>query len=60
MHCIAAKFVLRLLSEDQKHNHTDVSQELVDCINADKNVFPNLKQNLTQTFCSKKSLIFNC
>jgi len=30
MHRIAAKFVPRLLTDDQKQNRVDVSQELVD------------------------------
>jgi len=30
MHCIAAKFVPRLLTDDQKQNRADVSQELLD------------------------------
>jgi hypothetical protein len=33
---VAAKFVLRLLIEDQKQNHVDVSKETVDHANADE------------------------
>lgn len=36
MHGVAAKFVLHLLSEDQKQNCVDVSQELVKQANADE------------------------
>jgi hypothetical protein len=42
MHCIAAKFVPRLLSEDQKQNHVDVSKELVDRANADEHFLKNI------------------
>ena len=37
MHCVAAKFVLQLLSEDQKQNRVDVSKELVNHANTDEN-----------------------
>jgi hypothetical protein len=37
MHRVAAKFVLHLLSEDQKQNCVDVGKELVNYANADKN-----------------------
>ena len=37
MHCISAKFVLRLLSNGQKENHVNISQELLDCPSADEN-----------------------
>jgi hypothetical protein len=42
IHCVATKFVLRLLSEDQKHNHVDVSKELVDHLNVDENFLKNI------------------
>jgi histone-lysine N-methyltransferase SETMAR len=37
MHRIAAKFVPRLLTDDQKQNRVDVSQELVDRANGNNN-----------------------
>jgi hypothetical protein len=36
MHRVAAKFVPRLLSEDQEQNRVDVSKELVNRIYADE------------------------
>ena len=42
MHRIAAKFVPRLLTEDQKQNRVDVSQELLDRANDDDNVLKNI------------------
>jgi hypothetical protein len=42
MHCIAAKFVPRLLTEDQKQNRVDVSQELLDRVNDDDNFLKNI------------------
>jgi hypothetical protein len=42
MHCVAAKFVPRLLSEGQKQNHVDVSKELVDHANADERFLKNI------------------
>ena len=41
---VAAKFVLRLLTDAQKENRVTVSQELFDCSNADENF---LKKVLT-------------
>ena len=41
-HHVAAKSVLRLLSEDQKQNQVDVSKELVDHANTDKNFLKNI------------------
>jgi hypothetical protein len=38
MHCVATKFVPCLLSQDQKQNIVDVSNKLVDRLNADENV----------------------
>ena len=37
MHHVAAKFMLHLLSEDQKQNRVDVSKELVNHANAHEN-----------------------
>ena len=37
MHRVAAKFVPRLLTEEQKQNCITVSQELLDCSNTDEN-----------------------
>ena len=37
MHHVAARFVPRLLNEDQKEYHADVSKELVNHANADEN-----------------------
>jgi len=39
MHHIAAKFVPRLLTDDQKQSRVDVSQELLDRTNDDDNFF---------------------
>jgi hypothetical protein len=41
MHRIAAKFVPRLLTDDQKQNRVDVSKELLDRAN-DDNVLKNI------------------
>jgi hypothetical protein len=41
-HPVAAKFVPRRLSEDQEHNHADVSRDLVDSANADQNFAKNI------------------
>jgi len=67
MRRVAAKFVLRLLTEEQKQNRVSVSQELLDRSNTDENflknvitgnwVFPNFKQTFTQTRCSSRSFI---
>jgi hypothetical protein len=40
-HPVAAKFVPRRLSLDQKHNRVDVSRELVERANADENFEKN-------------------
>jgi hypothetical protein len=45
IHGVAAKFVLRVLSEDQEQNHDDVSKEIVDCVNADDNLFEEHRHN---------------
>ena len=37
MHCIATKFVPRVLTEDQKANRVNISQELLDRVSADEN-----------------------
>jgi len=42
MHRIAAKFVPRLLTDDQKQNRVDVSQELLDRANDDDNFLENI------------------
>jgi len=39
MHHVAAKFVPWLMSEDQKQNYVDVSKELVNSADADKDFF---------------------
>jgi len=41
MHCVAAKSVSRLRSEDKKHNRVDVRKEPVDRANADENFLKN-------------------
>jgi len=42
MHCVAAKFVPRLLTEEQKQNRVTVSQELLDRSNTDDNFLKNV------------------
>jgi hypothetical protein len=42
MHRIAAKFVPRLLTDDQKQNRVDVSQELLDRANGGDNFLKNI------------------
>ena len=42
MHRVAAKFVPRLLTEEQKQNRVTVSQELLDRSNADENFLQNV------------------
>jgi len=37
MHRVAAKFVPRVLTEDQKANRVNISQELLDCVSVDEN-----------------------
>jgi hypothetical protein len=37
MHCVAAKFVLRLLTDKHKEQHVAISQELLDQANSDEN-----------------------
>jgi len=37
MHRVAAKFMPHVLTEDQKANHVNISQELLDCVNVDEN-----------------------
>jgi len=39
---VAAKFVPRLLTEEQKQNHVTVSQELLDRSNTDENFLKNV------------------
>ena len=67
MYRVSAKFVPRLLTEEQRQNRVSVSQELLDRPNTDENflknvitgnwVFPNFKQNFKQTSCSSRSFI---
>jgi len=42
MHRVAAKFVPRLLTEEQKQNRVSVSQELLDRSNANENFLQNV------------------
>jgi len=42
VHRIAAKFVPRLLTDDQKQNRDDLSQELLDRANGDDNFLKNI------------------
>ena len=42
MHRVAAKFVPRLLTEEQKQNRVTVSQELLDRSNTDENFLKNV------------------
>jgi len=42
MHRVAAKFVLHLLTEEQKQNSVTVSQELLDSLNTDENFLKNV------------------
>jgi len=42
MHRVAAKFVPRLLTEEQKQNRVSVSQELLDLSNTDENFLKNV------------------
>jgi len=37
MHRVATKFVPRVLTEDQKANRVNISQELLDCVSIDEN-----------------------
>ena len=37
MYCVAAKFVPRVLTKDQKANHVNISQELLDRVGVDEN-----------------------
>jgi hypothetical protein len=66
MHYVAAKFVLCLLSEDQKQNRVDVSTQLVNRVNADENFSNNVKmkaifavglETVTETQKSTASLV---
>ena len=60
MHCIAAKFVPCLLTDDQKQNPDDVSQELLDRANGDDNFWKTLLQEkrhgCTVTMSKRKSI----
>jgi hypothetical protein len=42
MHCVAAKFMLCLLKEDQKQTCVDVSKEPINCANADEIFIKNI------------------
>jgi len=42
MHRVATKFVLRLLTEEQKQNRITVCQELLDHSNTDENFLKNV------------------
>jgi hypothetical protein len=42
MHCIAPKFLPHVLVENQKQNCVEVSQELVEYLNADENFLKNI------------------
>ena len=42
MHHVAARFVPRLLNEDQKEYHADVSKELVNHANMDDSFLQNI------------------
>lgn len=42
MHCVTTKFVLRLVSGDQKYNHVDIGKELVDSLNVDENFLKSI------------------
>jgi hypothetical protein len=37
VHCVSEKFVLHLLTDDQKENHVEISQELLVSINGKEN-----------------------
>jgi len=37
MHLVASKFMPRVLAEDQKANHFNISQQLLDCVSIDEN-----------------------
>jgi len=39
---VCAKFVPRLLTDDQKENHVEISQELLANANSNENVFKNI------------------
>ena len=59
MHRIAAKLVPRLLTDDQKQNRVDVSQELLDRANGDDNLLKTLlhemRHGCTGTMSKRKS-----
>ena len=42
MHFISAKFVLRLLSDDQKENRVEISQELLASANGNESFLKNI------------------
>jgi hypothetical protein len=51
MQRVATKFVPRLLSEGQKQNRVDVSQELVDRANAKENFLKNVDETWLYGYC---------
>jgi len=42
MCCVSAKFMPRLLTDDQKENHVEVSQELLAIANGNENFLKNI------------------
>ena len=42
MRCISAKFMLRLLTDDHKENHVEISQELLANANSNENFLKNI------------------
>ena len=44
VHRVAAKFVPRLLTEEQKQNRVSVSREILHCPNTDENFLKNVKK----------------
>ena len=42
MHRVSAKFLPRLLTDDQKENHSEISQELLDNANGNENFLKNI------------------
>jgi len=42
MHHISAKFMLHLLTDDQKENHVEISQELLANANGNENFLKNI------------------
>jgi len=42
MHCVAAKFVPRVLTKDQEANRVNISQELLDCVSVNENLLKTI------------------